>query len=236
MADDMFGFDGSDLARLELLYLQAPKKYTRASATVLNNYAFGTRNNVLKWMPTLMTVRNKGFLRSHLRVNKTALSTPIDSQQADVGSIEGPRFSGWIEQETGVRTPRKRVATVRARGGNKRRQMIDKARLIEGRHIMGPEDMGGSSARIKSDHHRAQVFLMWTRRNKPKSFRLWGHNDIPDGLYRWRYNKLTMLQAFDPSVKGTRRVEWMTISRERYFRTHDARTAWAKAIKRVWRL
>lgn len=101
-----------------------------------------------------MIVRNKRFVASKIKVDKTHTRQPISSQEAIVGSIDGPRFSGWVEQELGTKTKRTRVFTRLARRGSPTRPAQPSVRLKASNDFTTPDDY----PRL-DDNHRAVVML-----------------------------------------------------------------------------
>jgi hypothetical protein len=216
--------------------MRAPRKFKVASGMVLNNMAFGTREESFGMIRRHMTVRSEPFLKRSIIVNKANFNAPLRSQKSEVGSIERPRFTGWIEQETGKRTKRKRAFLMTARRGSKKKKAMPSARLKPSFRPMRPEDMGQQSGNIRGFHHRAQVLLMWTYRNKwRKPFIVRGHKKIKPGLYKWKGSKLQKLQIFRPRKAQPRKFMWLTMARNRYLFKTDMGKEWSKVIDRLFK-
>lgn len=234
MALQIFDVEQKNLIDLIKFYQAAPRKFGVASGMLLNNLAFGTRKEAIEMINRHMTVRSKAFVQRNIIVNKATFAAAMMSQKSEVGSIERPRFSGWIEQETGKATDRTRAFLLEARRGQKKKRAMPSARLKPSFKPLKPEDMGEASAYIKNDHHRAQVLLMWTWRNKwRKPFIIHGHKKIKTGLYKWKGSKLRKLQTFKPRRRQPKKFQWMLLSRNRYLFKTDIGKLWAQALDRV---
>lgn len=234
MALQMFDMDKKKIIELIKFYQRAPKKFGVASGMLLNNFAFGTREKAIGTIHAGMTVRSEAFVKRSIVVNKANFRAPMMSQRSEVGSIARPRFSGWIEQETGKATDRTRAFLLEARKGQKKKKAMPSTRLKPSKIILKPEDMGGSSANITGFHHRAQVLLMWTWRNKwRKPFMIRGHKRLKAGLYKWKGKKLRKLQTFKPRRKQPRKFPWLTISRNKFLRGVNVAREWERVLKRV---
>lgn len=179
-----------------------------------------------------MTIRNAKFLTRMLRAQTVKGSTPIASQKAISGSLEGQRFTGWAEQELGKAPEKTRTASLFARGGQHSKQIKRKARLFPGTKHMSPDDVQGKNA-----HHRAVVLLIVTNRNRLKEpFIIKGHDTLIDGLYQWAgKGKLKMLQTFE-EAKKPKRLLWLTRARKRYFSKTNMTRLWEKTLKRTLKL
>lgn len=233
MAGEMFQMDIRDLLKLRRYYKKSPRSFAAAVGMLLNNFAFGTRAEVFRVMPTLMTIRNKRFLETRIRAKKTHLRLPISSQQSETGSIGAKRFTAWEEQELGKRTKRTRVASILARGA-KQKQIKRPFRLRPGMNFPTPDDFPG-----RSGHHRAIVMLQKLgREGYKKPFIVLKHKRITPGLYKFKggrgaKRKLRMLQSFKPARLQPRRIRWLTISRRKYLSGMNLRREWAIVIERT---
>lgn len=211
--------------------VDAPKKVRGATGMMLNEFAFQTRAEAIRFWRVDQTTRNKRFVETRLRVDKTRLNAPIHSQQSSTFSTDANRFSGWGEQEHGTKTKRERVATRKGRAGSFKRKITKKARFRK--RFKSPRDMGTSSAYIQNAHHAAQVMLIWSRRNLgDEPFLIFGHRDMQPGLFMWRGTKLVRLQYTHSSKAQPRGVKWMSISTRRMFRKNSLPGMWEKVIKK----
>lgn len=236
MTLQMFKVDRKQQLQLLAFYQRAPRQFAVASGMYLNNLAFGTRDQAIETIQREMTVRSPAFVKRSIIVNRANFRQSLNSQRSEVGSIERPRFSGWIEQETGKKTKRKRAFLMEARGNQKKKRARPSARLKPSNTVLKPGDMGSASANVKNAHHRAQIFLSWTFRNKwRKPFMMSGHKRIKSGLYKWKGNKLRKLQTFTPRHIQPKKVRWLTLSRLRYTATLNNSNEWARVIDRTLR-
>jgi len=119
-----FSVQQTDLKSLEKFFKRAPRAAHRASAGMMNTFAFGTRKKALVQLNINFHIRNPGFVKRSVQVTRARGSVPFNSQFAEVGSIargtpgSGSFFSGWKEQELGTTTKRTRLQTLDARGGS----------------------------------------------------------------------------------------------------------------------
>lgn len=108
------------------------RKYRAIVGMVLNRLVYGARQYAIdKGMGKLFMFRQgrgKGLLKKHFQYTKTKTNIPIDRMDVFYGSVSSPRFSGWIEQQSGEKTQRERVATLAARGKQNKRVIPGKYR------------------------------------------------------------------------------------------------------------
>lgn len=229
----MFQIELKDFINLRKFYKRAPKKFQITAANVLNNFAFGTKKAAIDVINDKMTVRNKRFVESSFRVQKTNGSIPLNSMVSRVGSIERARFSGWEEQQTGKKRESTRVGTLLSRGKNKSKQMRPAARMKPGRNFPDAGDYQG-----KSEQQRTTVMLNTLKRKKFRKPFVIRKNlrKFKAGLYRFFRRKVKMLQRFDSRKAQPEKLDWMGEARRDYFRAHPVRETWGKAIKHVLKL
>ena len=106
----MFSMSKKDLNLLTGLFKKSPRKMAQVASGVLNSEAFGLRTSILKTLDKEMTIRSAGFVKRNVRVVK-ARTGPINSIEAEAGSVFADRFTGWKEQQFGTKPDRERVAT-----------------------------------------------------------------------------------------------------------------------------
>jgi len=225
----------------------APEKFAVANGMLLNNMAFGSRETILHTLIQGFTIRNSGFLSSRVRVNKNREWRDINRQMSEVGSVKGPpgasketQFWGWREQQTGKKAVRKRVATLKGRGGSKGKQIKRGARMR--RPFIGPDRFPRRRGFVgKNMDHRIQVMLRQLDRLKYSApFIITGHSTIPPGLYirgsgknKYGQSPIQMLQSFDPKHKQPRRFLWMTKGVARWFQLKDVNREFIKISRRL---
>lgn len=233
---DMFSMDDRNLKKLRRLYKRAPRQMRRATAGMANSFAFGVKEQIPMTIDDLMTVRNPRFVNSKIRVVVAKGTQPINVQTSRVGSIFGPRFSGWEEQQLGKRTTRTRVATMNARGGNFSRPMQGKSRLKPNQKFLDPDSIQNA----KDDDHRLFIFLkMHERRRKQQSFTIRRKTGkFKPGLYRFKGKKVRKQQDFRPlsDRKQPAKKPWMTMAVKKYFKGVNIPQMWTKEIKHVFKL
>jgi hypothetical protein len=212
---------------------------------LLNNIAFGSRDSIIREIHDHLIVRNPGFVRSAVTVQKNQNWTDIRGQFSTVGSIEKgknpkTRFSGWTEQQTGKPTRRKRVATLKARSNSKSKRIKAGARMR--RPFLSPDRYPKRRGfKGKNMDHRILVMLRTLQRQKYSApFIITGHSKIPPGLYQFtkgenQYGQrnMSMLQSFNPQHKQPKRVLWMTSGVAKWFLTHDLNREFIKVSRRL---
>ncbi|MCK5601154.1 hypothetical protein KAR91_04740 [Candidatus Pacearchaeota archaeon] len=227
---NMFTVDNSQLTKLLLFYATAPKKFAKASGSMLNHFAFGTRTEALNELQRRMTIRNQAFMKRQMRVEKSHTRLPIQSQVSKTGSVTTQRFTGWEEQETGKKTDKTRTFSLSARRGSRRKQALPSARLKPGRDLDNPNNYEG-----KDSYHRVLAMLSAIQAKKSKKpFHVFkGGRKISSGLYRFEGDQLTMLQKYATSNAQPKRRPWINQARARYFRNTDMKALWSRTISFV---
>ena len=156
----IFEIKMNEIFALRKWFLDKPREMRRCTATILNNYAFGTREQLLRVLPELMTIRNAGLVRKTLWADKANYGDPIEAQQSHAGTrLAGlQRFTGWVEQEDGTKAKRTRLQTRAARGGSFANEVQSANRLRPGNHVLriaeynprgGLSNIGGFTAMVK---------------------------------------------------------------------------------------
>jgi len=231
---DMFRVSTTDLIRLQKKLRKDPIAFKKASASLLTSFAFGTRTESVRVFKTKFTVRNERFVKGKLRVEKASPKDDIDKQRSVAGSISGPRFSGWAEQELGTTTKRTRVGNRFGRRKDWSKQLEGRARLKPNQNFPDPEDF---NIKAKNETHRLTVFLLILNRQKrkqsfiiPKKF-----NKFKKGLYRFKGKRIQRLQNFEPKKVQPKRIRWLTQARENFFSGANIPRMWEKAISRFFR-
>lgn len=230
---NIFDMDKRDLRKLQKFQKNAPREFRKATAGVLNSLAFSTRKLDIQNIDRSMIVRNRRFVEGSLKVDK-ARSGPIESQVATEGSINRPRFTGWVEQQTGKAPKKKRTATIHSRGGSKRRQMLQKARLKSGNQFYKPEQFQGKSLqqrfyfmmRVLGSRGGGEFLLsekILTKRGA-----------LGRGLYNLKKSKISRLQSFESATRP-KRIRWHTQSLRQLYNNNDMRKVWKNNINRVVR-
>ena len=230
----MFQIELKDFINLKKFYKRAPREFQLTAANVLNSFAFGTRKSAIDVISKQMTVRNKRFVETSIRVKTANQNTDLNSMVSRTGSIDRPRFSGWEEQQTGKKRPSTRVGTLLSRGKNKSNQIRPAARMKPGSNFPDAGDYSG-----KDEQQRTTIMLNVLKRKKYKKPFVIRRKlkKFAPGLYRFFRGKIKMLQRFDS--KGSEqpeKLDWMGMARKEYFSKHPVRNTWGKAIKHVLKL
>lgn len=211
----LFDLDIKELIKLRNWYKRQPAKFKRAQAMMLNEFAFGTRRSALDLVSKRMTVRNPKFISSRFRVTKAAATT----QRSIMGTIAGPRFSGFVEQELGTQTDRTRAATLAGRGGSRSSQVKPRFRLKPSAEVVTKEDY--NLDRVGA--FVAQIF----ERKETRLIRIKG------AILKRRGKKLPLVQKLNPRRKQPRKRPFFKSARVQYFRSINLRQLWSKTIGRV---
>lgn len=228
--------DSRTLREFARMAHKAPRKFAAASGMLLNNMAFGTRQEAINVISERMFVKQPGFVPRRLVVKKSHFRLPISTQVSEVGSLALPRFSGWLEQETGASTNRSRVFTLLARRGSRSRTAVRSARLLSGKDLLSADEMSITNA--KNDNRREEIFLrILQRRRYRKPFLIRKHSKFSPGVYRMRggrkRSKLQLLQSTKPRRVQPRRLPWLTLARERYLKSGKVERQYRYILSRI---
>lgn len=203
-------------------YKKQPRFIRIASAMLLNEFAYGTRNTAVKHIADKMIVRNTRFVETSLRYTKTSTSTPINQQRSYAGSVDRNRFTGWREQEKGTPVKHPRHATIAGRGGSKTKQIRPSVRLKPNNTVIGRADF--KTPRGGKDNLGAYLAMMI----RTKDTRLFATGDK---LFRRNRNKMELVQKLRP--KQPKRIPWLRQARAIYFRKNPPHATWARVVGRL---
>lgn len=212
---DIFDLNLKEIIQLRRWYKRQPKKFRRAEIMVLNEFAFGNRRSVVDLLTKRMTIRNPKFLNSRIKVSKATMSRAVSV----MGTIESPRFSGFVEQEFGTATDRNRVASLLARGGSASKQIKPSLRLKPSADIITKDDYG--------IERNASFLAAATARKEKKMIR------IGKSILKRRGGKFRLVQRINPKNKQPKRRPFMQTSRKIYFSSINLKRVWADKINRV---
>jgi hypothetical protein len=222
-----FTMDHKDILKFMQLSKKAPRRLGYASANLLTSFAFGTRRKSIQVIAQKMTVRAQSFIVGSIRYDRAKGNKSINAQVSEVGSIRRPRFSGLVEQETGVRTKRSRVFTQLARR-DKITNIVPGPHRLKGANVFPSRDDYGGSA--------IALINVLKRKKYKKPFIISGHKRFKKGLYKFVRNRLRKIQDFEPRRVQPKRVKWLTLGRIRYFKGADINKQWNKSIKRIFKI
>jgi hypothetical protein len=212
---DLFDVDTRELIALRKWYKKQPAKFKRATAEMLNAFAFGARRSALDLITKRMTIRNPKFIASRFRVTKATTS----SQRSVMGTLSGPRFSGFVEQELGVPTDRTRTATMAARSGSRSSQIKPRFRLKPSNDVVTMRD-------YKVDRVSAFVAMIFER----KETRL---VRIKGAILKRKGKRLQLIQQLNSRKKQPRKRPFLQTSRVIYFRSINLKALWSKTLARI---
>jgi hypothetical protein len=234
-----FGLTARDFIRLRKFFKKSPKLFNRAGRNYINELAFGSRRESIRIIHEDMTVRNPKFVARSVWVNPQRGDPPLKDAKSELGSVRRERFTGWIEQELGRQSPRKRQPTLEARRGAEAKQMFGGARMKPGRQIPSPNKRTRSNWDYGStpQFSRAQVMLMALAREGYRGpFIIEDHPAFPRGMYRFKGRKkgrraVRLLQLFTVRKPRPRRVRWLGGGINRFVRKRGVREIWGKAVR-----
>jgi len=225
---EMFFINKRDIDFLVKFYRDSKKQFRAASASMLNHFAFGTKKAASAVIGGTMIVRSEKFVNSRLRVRMANKKASIGRQVSIAASIRSPRFSGWIEQQTGAKAPKDRTFSLAGRRGSRRRKALQKARLKKSNTFKTPDEFKG-----RDSHNRVVAMLGALSDERYKEpFKVYGHASMTSGIYKFKGRKLTMLQKFSANAQPNR-LPWMDLARSRYFRGVNMQRLWGRTISYV---
>lgn len=228
-----FSMDKTDLISIMNLYKKAPKKINRAAASVLNSIAFEARKKQIQTIHDNMTVRNQQFVVSSIRVKMAKSSMPLSVQSAEVGSIKRNRFTGWAEQELGVKAKRTKVATKLARGGSEKGQIAPRFRMKKGKNYPDPSEFKGSS----TSNRVINMLQTLSAQKYNKPFVIKGYNKkFKPGLYKFQRRKIKRLQEFKTTKAQPKKIKWMTIANKAVHSSLNINKVWGNALKKQFKI
>lgn len=223
---NIFDYSDRSFKAFSKFYAKAPFKARRATARMLSQFAFGTRQEAIGEIVRTMTVRSEKFVSSSM-VFKGARAQPIDQQQSSAGSIARQRFSGWVEQQDGKIDNRTRTQSLLARGNNFSKRVKPSVRMKPGRDFitMGDFDLPSGGQQVPT------YISMVKKKYKNKPFLLKKkYKNIKRGVYKFVKNKMQILQNFEAKKRKPKPNPWMTNARLRFFKSTDVDKEWGKAI------
>lgn len=227
--------DITEIKAIRSWYKKQPNMFRKATATMLNRFAWGTRDQAVKQIGLTMTVRNRSFVSGRLRVTQVSLSTPIDQQRSWAGSVASARFSGWTEQEKGTPTARNRFGTLASRGGEITNQMRQGVRLKPGVEVVKIEDYHPRGG----DSNYGGFLSMLFRRKERKLVKIGkGFYKLPANARELPgpsqhpgmalYRELVLMQEL--KRKQPKRNRWLNQSRAIYFAKTDLSALWRASL------
>lgn len=234
--------DMTEIRALAKWYRKQPNLIRKASATMLNNFAFGTKQEAFNVICARMTVRTPSFVKRQLRVTKADLSAPIDNQRSIAGSVASARFDGWTEQELGTPTARNRYATLASRGGTEQGKIKGGSRLKQGMKAItiedyapkgGNENWGGFIAMLFRKKERGLIRINHGFYKLPSNLRqLPGPTRSKKGGSTGSPLRRSLVLQQDLHKKQPKKIHWLRQARAIYFKKTDLNAMWADTLKR----
>lgn len=230
--ESIFDLNKKDLRTLKRFFKESPVRFRQATAGVLNSLAFSTRKYDIENIEKSMTVRNKRFVQSSIRVDK-ARSGSIESQVAYTYSIQKGNFTGWAEQQLNTRTQQKKQFTDTGRGGSPRRRVPAKYRMKKGKKFLRSSTITPSINKFKDEYHRTVIFMAMMRRRKKEPFYIdYPIGKMKRGLYIVEKGQIKRI-AKTEDIKNPKRIRWRTQSITKLKSKNDIRTIWQDNIDRA---
>lgn len=241
----MFQLDDRELKQLLKFYKNAPKQFLAASAGMLNTFAFGVRDNAHQELKNKLTIRADGFVKSSIRVQKTRI-VPLANQEAITGSVIRPRFSGWIEQETGEPGSAKYLSTKSARNHNYKNVINAKSRVHPNQEFLNIDNMqsrlknfgktkGRNIGRSKAQRTVAMMESLrkgYIKKGSVVKVKESGGLKYKHATYAFKRGRLFIQREFVKPAK-TKKNPWMQPARDKYFKQVNLQNLWAHQINRV---
>jgi hypothetical protein len=157
-----------------------------------------------------------------------------------MGTTTRDRFSGWIEQETGKKTDRKRNISLKGgRGGNIKNKLAQPLRLQPGRELpdtyeeigsTGPNAVIGMLRSLARRQYRG-TFLIHAGQ----------HPKFPAGVYKMKGRRkknmmkpVSMIQMTHPKRVQPRKNKWLTKALRKFKAGFRAQQEWNKACRWVF--
>lgn len=226
-----FVLDDREVKRLRQWYPKQPRLIQESVADMLNHFAFGTRTQAIAQIGKTMVVRNARFVASRIQVTKARSNQAVTSQRSRTGSVAVPRFSGWVEQETGKTTERKRFATMAGRGGDIKKQIRPSVRLKPKAEVITPGTAGYTPRGGKKN---ISGFIAMVLRNKENRLVRIGRNILKRRpgqiMYQAKKTQLQLVQRL--KKKQPRQIHWLRDARAAYFRGVNLDALWKKTVDR----
>jgi hypothetical protein len=204
---NIFKVENKDMPNLLKFMKDYPSSMKYATASVLNSLAFTTKKLNEQEIKSSMTIRNLGFVGSMLKYEKTR-AVNIAAQMAKAGSVKKDNFSGWTEQEKGVKPAKKRAATIAARGGSFNKKMMPKSKFMSKNKFHKLSDF---RAKTPKESFMFMLRVLGSRGggefliNEPVPTK---RGTLARGLYTLQKHRIKKLQKMD-DIKPIRHNTWM---------------------------
>lgn len=228
MGNFTFKADISDLRKYaHFMAHTVPRQARWAVAGVLNDLAFKSRQAAIDVLEGNMDIRNIGFVRKHLRVDRANGRNSIDRQEAWFGSVAGPRFTGWVEQQLGDPREQTRTHGVKARGSKSRRV---KARYKSGQSIphSGMFQYKGRSTDEPWKKTWRMLHMLKRARWFNKPFFVQNTTQISTGTYRMTPSGRIKYIGTIAQANNVQNLPWAEMAVQKALRNNSVRDLWMK--------
>lgn len=239
----MFTLDLSELKKLKKWAKRNPPQFKRAYAMTLNSLAWAIKKEIPNQLDKTMEIRNPRFVNSKIRVQNSKFSGQISDQQAIVGSIYGPRFSGWREQITGEVSQKNRTATTQSREGQSNSGMIRKPVRMNKRSNFHKQQDFASKQWGKTKGQRTVAMIQAIRKGKAANKPFIIASGLPGRLGNLRHgvyevggikSRMKLLQRLNKRPRS-RKNNWAIASINAVHGKFNLKNEWAKNINKVLR-
>lgn len=212
--------DLRELKGIERWYGKQPRLMRQACGQMLNHFARGTRFEAVSVVHKQMKIRNKKFIEGRIQYRKTNTFLPVGQQHSYTGSRATKRFSGWVEQEYGTKTSRKRFATRSGRGGDEAKQLRHVARLKPGKDLVTIDSNG---YKPKGPTNYGGFIAMLFRKKENRLIRIKGV------ILKRKRKELEVVQVL--KAKQPKKKKWLAPARAIYFKKTNLENLWEKTVK-----
>ena len=239
MAKDMFGFSSPDLKALEKWAKSRPIEFGRAAAGVVNSLAFDGRKAAIDILTKGTTTRNKGFVKSSIRVTKARPRTDLSKIISTVGSVDlskAGRSTGFEELERGTQSKNDRVPTLASRtSGAKSKQVRRRVRFNKLSSFHRHTKFPGKTKQAKVASMLRQIRSRSVERKPFIIPRGMGSGFVP-GVYELQGKSVVLVNPFNGRRAKTKRLAWMDRTIQRVASPADIKRLWKDEADRLYKL
>jgi hypothetical protein len=230
----MLSADLTDFKNLELfLKTRGLKQFTFAAKGFLDSAAFKLKDLIFVSLNKNMVIRSEKFIKRKIRVQKTK-GMKLSKMSAEVGTVRGPRFTGFVEQEKGKKDPRTRTQTLASRRGKFSNKVSGKARTKTANTFLDPDQEGVGKTR----QARLTSFLSMVRKgtikNQPFKTRRKYKGRLKRfsrGIFQMKKKKMMRLQSFKKPKQPIKK-SWMKPAIRMLANKFKVKPEWAKQVRR----
>jgi hypothetical protein len=219
-----------------------PKKVPVLASQLLNNMAFKSKQEIEDTFDTQFILRKERFVKGSIRFTKAKPAAGVNAMFSSVHNIERQRFTAMTEQETGIDTQRKRIASKAGRGGAFTKKIKPSVRLKR-RNMYSVKNMPKVVPSGLSSQTKNTIMLRFLQHwGWRKPFIIVHHKKLPPGVYKFRkgtadgMRNLELQQFLSPekNLQPARRP-WMNKSVNRMLARFNVGAEWIKLSRRMVR-